>query len=185
METLEMLQKYFGARRFYRTVSMALLMASSAIAGAACSFSFTRYLDTAKAEKEIAVGFTEQTGIAVESVDCPEDVPLEQGVTFECEVVSQTNQKIIVAVTQTDEEGNINWQTNGGLISLVILEPQIQNWIAQQFNLRATVDCQGDRFLIAHTGEQFLCDATAESGQKGRVEVTVQDEQGNVTWTLL
>jgi Mrp family chromosome partitioning ATPase len=67
-------------------------------------------LDMAKAQTEIAKGIEEQTGATGVTVTCPESAPLEQGNTFTCTATTADGQTATVTVTQTDDQGNINWE---------------------------------------------------------------------------
>ncbi len=67
-------------------------------------------LDIAKAEEEIQAGIEEQTGASVTSVDCPDDVPLEEGNSFTCDVQGDDGSTGTVDVTQTDDEGTVRWE---------------------------------------------------------------------------
>jgi len=70
----------------------------------------TSQLDTDKAEREIKKGIAEQTGVEVKSVECPDEVETEEGDTFECTAVAESGDEVSVKVTQTDDEGNVNWE---------------------------------------------------------------------------
>ncbi len=61
---------------------MALALAIAALALAACG---ETVIDEAKAEDAVFADL-ESLDVAVQSVDCPEDVEVEPGKTFECKV---------------------------------------------------------------------------------------------------
>jgi hypothetical protein len=46
-----------------------------------------------------------------------------------------------------------------------------------------TVDCPDD--VEAEEGGEFECDLTAEGGIEAKVEVTQEDDEGNVRWRLV
>jgi hypothetical protein len=85
------------------------LMAALVLALGACTASVTRELDTDQLESEIASGIEEQTGAQV-SVDCPGDVDIEAGSTFTCTAMDEQGTERTVRVTQTDDEGNVDWE---------------------------------------------------------------------------
>jgi uncharacterized protein DUF4333 len=85
-----------------------VLIAIAALALAGCS----QVLDEEKLEAEISSGIEEQTEATGVSVDCPSDVPLEEGDTFTCTATSDDGDEAEVQVTQTDAEGNIRWELN-------------------------------------------------------------------------
>lgn len=88
--------------------SLAVLAAGvAAVALTAC----TTQLDTEQAQEEIGKQLAEQTGIAAAdvSVSCPEDVDLEEGKSFDCDVTGPDGEAK-AKVTMTDDEGNITWE---------------------------------------------------------------------------
>ncbi len=85
-----------------------VVIAIAALALAGCS----QVLDEEKLEAEISGGIEEQTEATGVSVDCPSDVPLEEGDTFTCSATSADGDVGEVQVTQTDAEGNVRWELN-------------------------------------------------------------------------
>jgi hypothetical protein len=67
-------------------------------------------LDVDKGESEVAPELERQTGTRSVSVDCPEEVEIEDGGTFECGVSTEGGVEAKVEVTQTDDEGNVRWE---------------------------------------------------------------------------
>jgi len=53
-----------------------------------------------------------ERGIDVTSVTCPER-PILQGDIFTCQAMTADGQNLIVSVTQTDDQGNVNWEITG------------------------------------------------------------------------
>ncbi len=79
----------------------------------ACSFSFSmgdKDLDTAKLETELKTQIAAQTDVPIGSADCPDDVAIEQGNTFNCTVTTADGTPLTVIVTQDDDEGNVSWE---------------------------------------------------------------------------
>jgi hypothetical protein len=66
-------------------------------------------LNTDRAEEVIAEGILDQTGTDV-TVRCPDDVAIEQDNTFDCTARGSDGTESTVEVTQTDDEGNIEWR---------------------------------------------------------------------------
>lgn len=94
---------------------VAVVPATMVLGLAGCSFSASvGSLDVQKAQEEIAKGIEQQTGATGVTVKCPESVPLEQGNTFTCAVTASTGETATVSVTQTDNQGNINWELEAG-----------------------------------------------------------------------
>ncbi len=92
----------------------ALLAAATLfLLGARCEASVGNELNTDRLESEIQTGIEEQNpGITIESVDCPDDVPLEQGHTFTCTARDDAGNTATVDVEQTDDQGNVRWELN-------------------------------------------------------------------------
>jgi Domain of unknown function (DUF4333) len=90
-----------------------------------------------------------------------------------------------VTVTQDDAKGNVSWQLKDAFMSVKKLNDEIGKGLSQQLNTDATVDC-GTAEVIAHeVGTSFECDAKDSSGNAGKIQVTVKDNDGNVDWKLL
>jgi len=88
-------------------LSAPILAVSLALAG--CSIG-TSELDIPKLEEEIGSGVLEQAGLDV-SVECPDQVDIEAGKSFECEVTPADGGAAATAeVTMEDEDGNITWE---------------------------------------------------------------------------
>jgi hypothetical protein len=84
---------------------ISLVCAVAAVALAACG---TKQLDTAEAERTIAKRLGDQAGTKV-SIDCPDDVEIKKGDTFNCTAKSKTD-RAKVKVTQLDDDGNVRWE---------------------------------------------------------------------------
>lgn len=67
-------------------------------------------LDSVKLEQTIAADITAQVG-GEWTVTCEADVPLAQGTTSTCEATSTDGQSATINVTQTDDQGNVEWAT--------------------------------------------------------------------------
>lgn len=100
-----------------RVKSTSLLRVCAGLAAAvaalpACSFSASvggDDLNTDRAEEVIAEGILDQTDTEV-TVQCPDDVAIEQDSTFDCTARESDGTESTVEVTQTDDEGNIQWR---------------------------------------------------------------------------
>jgi hypothetical protein len=65
--------------------------------------------DTAGLEEELTRQVEEQTDDARVSVDCPADVPMESGRSFECTGELKPGASFTIRVTQVDDQGNVEW----------------------------------------------------------------------------
>jgi type 1 fimbria pilin len=95
-----------------RTIRRALVLVGTLVLTSACQVSFGGgdTLDTPKLETEIERGLEEQTDVVVQSVDCPEDVPIQTGATFTCTATADDGSTATIDVRQTDDQGNVDWE---------------------------------------------------------------------------
>jgi hypothetical protein len=77
-----------------------------ALASAACQTTLS--LDDANLERVLTERLQTQ-GVTVNSIDCPDDRPLQQGDSFTCSADTDAGQ-LTFAVTQTDDKGNVSFQ---------------------------------------------------------------------------
>ena len=82
------------------------LLALAVMLTAGCS----RVLDTQSVESEIKDKLEQQlSGVTVE-IDCPEDIEAKKGESFHCIATSEDDNKAKIVVTQTDDEGSIDFR---------------------------------------------------------------------------
>ena len=86
------------------------LFAAGALAVAGCG---DKKLDTGKLEGKIKDGIQKQAGVKIRTVECPGDVKVKKGDTFNCKATTRSGQTASVKVTQQDDEGNVNYQVGG------------------------------------------------------------------------
>ena len=67
-------------------------------------------LDVGLLEQTVAGDLAAQVG-GEWTVTCPDDIPMEQGLTANCEATSADGQSTMINVTQTDDQGNVSWET--------------------------------------------------------------------------
>ena len=71
-----------------------------------------RVVDTEALEANIASEIEAQAGFAPTSVSCPEDVPAQEGDTFNCTVTAEDGSSANVSVRQTDDQGSVTWEVD-------------------------------------------------------------------------
>jgi hypothetical protein len=139
-------------------------------------------LDIQKPEDEMANGIQEQTDIAV-TVSCPEDVEMKVGNDFTCTATDAEGNQATVAVTQEDDEGNIEWELMGGTdLAGRDVEAEIVKGLKDQNGVTATVDCPSVVPIEANTS--FNCTATSDGGDTATIVVTQTEDQGSYTWEV-
>jgi hypothetical protein len=87
--------------RSVRLAAVAVLV----VTAAAC----TKTLDTDGLETELQSQIEDQTQSPVTSVDCPADVKVETGGSFECTAEQEGGATLTIRVTQSDDQGNVEW----------------------------------------------------------------------------
>lgn len=143
---------------------------------------WTAKVSTSQLEKQVEQEFAAQTDIAVQSVTCPQEVEIEAGRAFNCELETADGKTLPLDVTQ-QPQGKVTWVPNETLVDLEQIERLIQQDF-QKLDSRVIADC-GGQYRIAVQGDQFLCSVQDAQGETGRINVTVTDTQGNIDWQLL
>jgi hypothetical protein len=88
------------------------LLVTAALSGCSGSVSVGgSNLDIDKLESTVATEMQTQLNLSgTPTVTCPDPVPIEQGNVFTC-TAELDGDTIDVEVTQTDDQGNVTWQT--------------------------------------------------------------------------
>jgi hypothetical protein len=85
-----------------------VILAVGMLLVAGCSSSAA--LDSGSVQEQIAAGLAAQAGGAF-TVECPTEIPAEQGYAFTCTANDQEGgQEAKVAVTESDAAGTFTWQ---------------------------------------------------------------------------
>lgn len=89
-----------------------VLLTVASLSGCSASVSTgSSNLDINKLETMVASEMETQLNLsATPTVTCPDPVPIEQGNVFTC-TAELNGDTIDVEVTQTDDQGNVNWKT--------------------------------------------------------------------------
>lgn len=91
-----------------RSIQVAALAAVLVFAG--CTGQ--RVVDTDALEAQIASEIEAQAGFAPTDVSCPEDVPAQEGATFNCTVTAEDGSSANVTARQTDDQGSVTWEVD-------------------------------------------------------------------------
>jgi Domain of unknown function (DUF4333) len=86
------------------------VMLIAALAGCDGTLTLTRFLDVDRLETTLTEGLEEQTGVVIESVECPDEIPMEAGNQFECTATDDQGNTGTIIVMQDDDEGSITWR---------------------------------------------------------------------------
>ena len=117
---------------------------------------------------------------------CPEDVTLESGEPFACDVLTTEGFVTSVDVVTDPKAETFDWTTKG--LDIRGLEKAIAAGMLENMELTGNVDCGlGDEknpFREEAVGSTFECAFTPEEGDDQTISVVVNDEKGNVTWNV-
>ncbi|AMY09995.1 hypothetical protein LuPra_03222 [Luteitalea pratensis] len=144
----------------------------------------TKNLNVDAVAPAITQGVSDQVGLRLASVTCPSGPrPLVANDTFNCTGAVVGGGSLTIAVTQTDDTGNITWKvaSTDGLLDLAKVEGSIVTGLRTQAHVEAKVSC-GGKWKAAGKGDKFDCQATAPDGTPIPIGVTVADGNGNVSW---
>jgi predicted Rdx family selenoprotein len=157
------------------------LLLTSLLAVTACS----KTLDVTAVRDDIAAGLTGQLGLEVTTVQCPEGRAMRAGDVFECAAMPAIGGRLVVRVTQKDDQGQVGWEVarTEGLLDLEALAARVQDSLRTQADIEAAVDC-GGTLRAAEPGKTFTCTATPGQGDPVTVTVTMNDAEGNVSWAV-
>lgn len=137
----------------------------------------TQAAKVAKAEAALKSLYTEQVGLAIESITCPEDANFKAGSIFECQAIAQ-GVKFGIEIQVENDEGRFDSKVKGRLLNLSKVEDLLQKAFKDKAKLDVTADCGGKR-RVSKAGDIFTCKVTDQQGQVRKAQVTVKDEQGN------
>jgi hypothetical protein len=71
-------------------------------------------LDTAGLESQMKKTLSDRTGIPIASVDCPDEVEPKRGRSFGCTATTERGERVVLRVTQEDDEGAVRWRVVRG-----------------------------------------------------------------------
>lgn len=149
-----------------------LLLAAAVVAG--CG---ETTIDTGKLEDEITDGYEQQvSGAKVEKIDCQE-LDAEKGAKGECKASLDTGVEITMAITATDDDGNVRWDAVRGTAPGSVFEAAAADELEKVVGQRpAGVDCPGRIDLTV--GEKVRCRVRADDGSTVGATLTVTSISG-------
>jgi hypothetical protein len=140
---------------------------------AAAAVGCTPMIDGPGLEKQIK-DKSAQNGLTLASVSCPTGQKAQQGATFTCTSTTSDGDTITWNVTQTDNQGNVDYKTQQVQDAKNLgdqVEPQLKA------NSGNTVDMKCDsKWIVLKAGAKFTCDATVD-GNPGKVVCTFSDDK--------
>jgi hypothetical protein len=167
-------------------VVAAVLMLGGLAVGAILLFG-TKTLDTAEAEREIAQLTEDQAGVAPTDVSCPADIEAEAGATFACSA-SLEDQPISFTVTQTDDDGNVQINSDNSFVSIAAVEASLNEQWGERAGVPVVSTCEADghSVLVDGVGTPISCIVANAEDASDSVEVTATvDESGAVSYEIV
>ena len=162
---------------------MSAALGAVALSLAACG---EQSVDSASVESFIRA--TPGLKVPVTAADCPSDVPLKKGDTFECKVSYENGSAESWTLEQLDGDGAVRTtqvlQTKlpDDRSEIRILPENVEALIAQSATKPLEdVDCPAD--VKVKEGATFTCTASFRDGTKEKVRVLQRDALGNVEVT--
>lgn len=163
--------------RRFATLSFVVCVAAGLVSGAAhASTGGTR---DARAEIARLVD-ANYPGLPHGNVACPGRVARARGSAFTC-TVQVAGGFLVVEATQTDARGTVALATP----QAVLAKQRLEDLVAANASLAATVDCGAGPWFVRRPGEQLVCRASLADGSGHDVQLTVRDPDGNVTITAV
>jgi hypothetical protein len=162
--------QYLTAVRAY----LALLALVTVATTAAC----TKTIPGSQIEKSIHDDLRAK-GTDLAGVKCPPKVVLKKGTTLTCTGTDVDGNTASFAVTETDDQGEIDWKLDAQLINTKELGDNLEQTLAAQFGIPIDVKCP-DTGIIAKVGRTFRCDATAD-GNPASIGCNTIDNEGHAS----
>jgi hypothetical protein len=120
------------------------------------------------------------SGLPTGNVACPGGVQRKGGVTFAC-TVQLPGTFLVVGAEQLDSEGRVKLTAQ----QAVVPRAQVEQFVAGQATVAATVACGPTAFIVVRPGQKILCTASIADGSTRQVELVVRDVDGNVAITAV
>jgi hypothetical protein len=137
----------------------------------------TQGTKVAKAEAALKSLYTDQVGLAIESITCPQDANFKAGSIFECQAIAQ-DVKFGIEIKVENNQGRFDSKVKGKLLNLSKVEELLQKAFKDKAKLDVIADCGGKR-RVSKVGDIFTCKVTDKQGKIRNAQVTVKDEKGN------
>jgi hypothetical protein len=167
-----------------RTLSASLAALAAILLAVGCGDD-ARVLDRTELRQLIVMEFTEQLGLPVSDVSCPEIRDPEVGTTFQCTAVIDEQTLRVDGVVTDAEEGSVDVENADAVLRVAFLEDVIGRDFTEQLGVGVTVDCGDTEVIVAAPGLELDCVAVDEDGNEGTVVVEVLDREGNVAYELV
>jgi hypothetical protein len=109
-------------------------------------------------------------------VTCPEGVKPKAGDVFTCTVVDPEIGTMTIKVTEKDDQGHVDWNSEGQLIETKDVIAEVKKQAAD-----AQVTCD-KRILLLKAGDTYTCPITT-GGKTGTLRIK-NDDKNNLSWDV-
>lgn len=137
--------------------------------------------DVASIEQTVQGGLAEQRG-GTWTVECPDSMTVEAGLTADCMATSDSGEAIDVSITQTDDQGAVTWEVPPSGFDEASAEATVATEMGAELGGEWTVDCPED--IPTQKDLTANCGATDADGKSVMVDLTQIDDRGTVTWKV-
>lgn len=125
----------------------------------------------------------DQLQVEYNSLSCPKGIKVEAGNRFQCQLNLENKENLIVDITQTDNQGNLDWKIRGMILTNA-LEDIIQQGLQEEGLGNHTASCSDSAVIVALKDESFSCVAKSGSGKNIDIKVMPKDNYGGVQLSL-
>jgi hypothetical protein len=156
-----------------------LIAAAVVVSFAACG---TEKVDDEKVE-EFLLDNAQAPGL-IESVDCPDDVEVEEGDTFDCEVHTKNGGLEVTTMRQVEDERVVRESVRQVRLpqgDVEIIPENVERLIREQAREPeriVSVDCPAG--IEIEKGSRFRCVVRFDDGTEQKVTIVQRDDVGNV-----
>ena len=126
-----------------------------------------------------------QAPALIESIDCPDDVEIDEGATFECDVHTKGNGLEVVTMRQVEDEQVVRESDRQVRLpegqDVQIIPENVESLIrsqAKEPERIVSVDCPAG--VEIEKGATFKCVARFDDGTQEKVTIVQRDDLGNV-----
>jgi hypothetical protein len=122
---------------------------------------------------QIRVWLARVADFEIAGIDCPPEVPLRRGYSFDCTVMAAGGGSAVVRVQLVNRNGQQKMRLKHG----IVIAKEVEAAIAAKHG--GKVDCGSPRVRAAKVGDRFAC----KRADASVIEVEVKDAKGNVAIT--
>lgn len=115
-------------------------------------------------------------------VTCPKDIKMKKGAKFECSAVDPEDHKVKVFATQTDGEGDFDWEIAALFDNEEVVEV-VTEGLKEEIDVDFDVTCPKD--IEIRKGDTFDCTAIDPDDYEVIVRSTQTDADGTFDWEIV